>query len=314
MKQNQIDVCGLGKSYGQVNALVDVSLQVDSGTVLCVLGHNGAGKTTLIDVLATRTRPTTGTARVCGWDVVRFGHRVREHIGMTGQFVALDDALSGRDNLVLMARLLGASTRLARARADELIEMFALSDAAKRKASTYSGGMRRRLDLAVSLLARPDVLFLDEPTTGLDPVSRMDVWGFVESLAASGTTVVLTTQYLEEADRLANWVVVLAAGHVVASGTPERLKAEVGARTATVTLASSQATSSAVELLTRNRLSPLSDGERCVVTVPIADPADIPALVRILDADGIGIRDLAVTEPTLSDVYLSLHRPGWRSA
>ena len=314
MAQNRIDVCGLGKSYGELNALADVSLQVGAGTVLGVLGHNGAGKTTLIDVLATRTRPTAGTARVCGWDVVRSGRRVRAHIGMAGQFAALDDALSGRDNLVLMARLLGAGKRAAQARADELIEMFDLCGAATRKASTYSGGTRRRLDLAVSLLARPDVLFLDEPTTGLDPVSRTEVWRFVESLAESGTTVVLTTQYLEEADRLANWVVVLAAGHAVASGPPERLKAEVGSRTATVTLASPEATSTAVELLARNRLSPLSDGQRCVVTVPVADPADIPALVRLLDGAGLGIRDLTVAEPTLSDVYLSLHRSGSRTA
>jgi ABC-2 type transport system ATP-binding protein len=310
MRQSQIDVRGLGKSYGAVRALVDVSFQVALGSVLGVLGHNGAGKTTLIDILATRTRPTTGTARVCGWDVVRSGHRVRQHIGMTGQFTAVDDAMSGRDNLVLMARLLGASARQARARTNELIELLGLSAASTRKAGTYSGGMRRRLDLAVSLLARPEVLFLDEPTTGLDPVSRVDVWRFVEALTKSGTTVVLTTQDLEEADRLANWVTVLAAGRVVASGTPERLKAQVGRRTVTVALASSEAAYNATVLLARSRMNPLPDDERWTVTVPIVDPGDVSVLVRVLDTAGIGIRDLTVTEPSLNDVYLSLHRAG----
>jgi ABC-2 type transport system ATP-binding protein len=310
MRRTQIDVRGLGKSYGAVRALADVSFQVGSGSVLGVLGHNGAGKTTLIDILATRIRPTTGTARVCGWDVARSGHRVRQHIGITGQFAAVDDAMSGRDNLVLMARLLGASARQARTRADELIELLDLSAASTRKAGTYSGGMRRRLDLAVSLLARPEVLFLDEPTTGLDPVSRVDVWRFVEELTKSGTTVVLTTQDLEEADRLANWVTVLAAGRVVASGTPERLKAQVGRRTVTVALAGSQATRNASVLLARSGMNPLPDDERWTVTVPIADPGDVPVLVRVLDAGGIGIRDLTVTEPSLNDVYISLHRSG----
>ncbi|WP_103337766.1 ATP-binding cassette domain-containing protein [Amycolatopsis sp. CA-126428] len=311
MARPRIVVKRLGKSYGQVDALVDVSLAVGAGSVLGVLGHNGAGKTTLVDVLATRTPPSTGSARVCGWDVVRSGHRVRQHIGMTSQFAAVDDAMSGWDNLVLIGRLLGATKRQARERADALISSFDLRDAATRKAVTYSGGMRRRLDLAASMVAQPEVLFLDEPTTGLDPVSRTDVWELVENLVARGTTVVLTTQYIEEAERLADRVVLLAAGRVVASGTPERLKATVGKRTATVDLGSPAAVHRAAALLRRYRLSPGPIGPRSELSVPIRSPGDIPMVLRILDADGIAVRDLTVTEPTLHDVYLALHRAGW---
>ena len=313
MAQPRIEVKGLGKSYGPVDALVDVSLTVGAGTVLGVLVHNGAGKTTLVDVLATRTRPTAGSARVCGWDVVRSGKRVREHIGLTSQFAAVDEALPGRDNLVLIGRLLGATKRQARERADALIFSFGLREAAGRKAGTYSGGMRRRLDLAASMMARPEVLFLDEPTTGLDPVSRTEVWRYVENLAARGTTVVLTTQYIEEAERLANWVVLLAAGRVVASDTPERLKATVGRRTATVQLGHPAAADRAAALLSRYRLRAVPVERPGELSVPIGSPGDIPMVLRILDADGIAVRDLTVTEPTLQDVYLALHRAGWKT-
>jgi ABC-2 type transport system ATP-binding protein len=313
MERPRIEVLDLGKSYGQVNALANVTLRVGAGTVLGVLGHNGAGKTTLVDILATRSRPTTGSARVCGLDVVRHGDKVRERIGMTSQFVAVDDGMTGRDNLILLARLLGANARQAKSRAEELLEAFDLVEAANRKSATYSGGMRRRLDLAASLISRPDVLFLDEPTTGLDPASRTDVWGFVERLAADGTTVFLTTQYLEEADRLAHQVVVLAAGYVVAAGTPDQLKAGIGKRHVMVTLASSHATFHAAAALTRHRLSPVADAKLCTVMVPIPEAGDIAGVVRALDSARIPIQDLKVTEPSLNDVYMALHRSGWNS-
>jgi len=314
MPRPRIEVIGLGKSYGPINALNDVTLQVDPGVVLGVLGHNGAGKTTLIDILATRSTPTRGTARVCGWDVRRSGHQVRRHIGMTSQFTALDETMTGRANLVLLARLLGASRAQARARADELLTTFDLTEAADRRMATFSGGMRRRLDLAASLLGAPDVLFLDEPTTGLDPVSRTGLWVMVEALAARGTTVVLTTQYLEEADRLAKDIVVLAGGHVVASGTPASLKAGIGQRTVSATFADARATHHAVGTLQRAGMQPLADPAQCAVQVPLAAAGEIAVLVRALDAAGVPILDLTVTEPTLDDVYVALHRSAQEKA
>jgi ABC-2 type transport system ATP-binding protein len=307
MVMPRIEAVDLGKSYGPVTALTRVTLRVGAGTVLGVLGHNGAGKTTLIDILATRALPSAGRAAVCGFDVVRFGQHVRRHIGMAGQFVAVDEAMSGWDNLILIARLLGASRRQARERAGELLDSFGLVEAAGRRVATYSGGMRRRLDLAMSLLGRPQVLFLDEPTTGLDPVSRTDLWGFVERLAGDGTTVVLTTQYLDEADRLADSIVVLAAGSVVASGSPASLKAGVGRRTAVVRFADPAATVAAETALSRLGLRPLADPAGCLVRVPVAGAGEIVMLVRTLDS----VVDLTVAEPTLDDVYLALYRASW---
>ncbi|MGW5718176.1 ATP-binding cassette domain-containing protein [Amycolatopsis sp. NPDC003865] len=306
MNQPVIAVTDLAKTYGEVTALAGISLSVARGAVLAVLGHNGAGKTTLIDILSTRVRPSGGTARVCGYDVVRRGRAVRRRIGVTGQFAAVDDALSGRGNLVLIARLLGARPRQAQARAAELIASFGLEDAADRPAGTYSGGMRRRLDLAAGLVGAPQVLFLDEPTTGLDPVSRSGLWSVVEGLAARGTTVVLTTQYLEEADRLADHVVVLGFGHITVAGTPSQLKARLGNRTATLTFGTELALRRAVDALARLGLAAGRTG--LVLSVPLSGPGDIPVLVRALDAAGAPLRDLTVTEPTLDDVYLSLHR------
>ncbi|GAA4524671.1 ATP-binding cassette domain-containing protein [Amycolatopsis samaneae] len=308
MEQAAIEVTGLAKKYGAVTALAEVSLRVARGTVLAVLGHNGAGKTTLLDILSTRTRPSAGSARVCGFDVVRAGRQVRKRIGVTGQFAAVDEALSGRGNLELVARLLGANARQARARAAELLAVFELEDAAGRPARTYSGGMRRRLDLAAGLVGDPEVLFLDEPTTGLDPISRAGLWGTVERLAARGTTVVLTTQYLEEADRLADHVVVLGLGHVTISGRPAQLKARLGERTATLTFGTDLAAQRARTALDRLGLRHTSADPGLVLGVALAGPADVPVLVRALDAAGAPLKDLTVTEPTLDDVYLSLHR------
>ncbi|MEU0793726.1 ATP-binding cassette domain-containing protein [Amycolatopsis sp. NPDC005961] len=306
MNQPVIAVTDLAKQYGEVTALAGISLSVARGAVLAVLGHNGAGKTTLIDILSTRVRPSAGTARVCGYDVVQRGRAVRRRIGLTGQFTAVDDALTGRGNLTLIARLLGAKPRQAQARAAELIASFGLEDAADRPAGTYSGGMRRRLDLAAGLVGAPQVLFLDEPTTGLDPVSRSGLWSVVEGLAARGTTVVLTTQYLEEADRLADHVVVLGFGHITVSGTPSQLKARLGNRTATLAFGTELALRRAVDALAHLGLAAARAG--LVLSVPLSGPGDVPVLVRALDAAGAPLRDLTVTEPTLDDVYLSLHR------
>jgi ABC-2 type transport system ATP-binding protein len=308
MERPRIDVVGLGKSYGPLTALTNVNLQVGAGVVLGVLGHNGAGKTTLVDILATRSTPTTGTATVCGWDVVKSGKEVRKRIGMSGQFVAVDDSMTGRANLILVGRLLGANAKRAAARADELLEMFDLVAAAGRKAATYSGGMKRRLDLAASLLGSPEVLFLDEPTTGLDPVSRTELWKFVEQLAQNGTSVVLTTQYLEEADRLAHDIAVMAGGHVVATGSPAKLKAGVGTRTAKITFTDPVTTHHAAAAFHYARMPAMADEPLCAITVPIGGGRDIAALVRVLDNRGIAPVDLIVTEPTLEDVYIALHR------
>ncbi|RZS32632.1 ABC-2 type transport system ATP-binding protein [Herbihabitans rhizosphaerae] len=306
----RIDVRSLGKSYGSVEALIDVTLNAKAGSVLAVLGHNGAGKSTLVDILATRSAPTSGEATVCGWDVTRFGRHIRRHIGMAGQFVGLDDSLSGRGNLILLARLLGASRKQAKERADELIALFDLTDAATRKVATYSGGMRRRLDLAASVLGRPDVLFLDEPSTGLDPMSRAALWWFIERLAADGTTVLLTTQYLEEADHLASDVVVLGAGRVVARGTPTQLKSSFGSRTATVTFADDTSMRRAIAVLGL-AANPTADEARRTVTVPVTGAAGVTTLVRMLDAAGVFATDLTTAEPTLNDVYMTLHEHGW---
>jgi len=303
-----VETAGLGRRHGTVDALVGVDLQVTAGTVLAVLGHNGAGKTTLIDLLSTRIRPTRGTARICGIDVMDDPAGVRTRIGVVTQFGSLDGKISARDNLVLVGRLLGAGREEARGRADELLEAFDLVEAAARPVDTFSGGMRRRLDLAAGLLGAPDVLFLDEPTTGLDPVSRAAVWEIVTDLVRAGTAVILTTQYLEEADRLANDIVVLGRGSVIATGTPAMLKARLGSRTATVTVLDPRLQPVAVDELRRSGMA--ASGVDRTVAVPIEAPGDVARVVRILDHARIALTDLAVAEPTLDGVYLALHRSG----
>lgn len=311
MNRPIIEVDHVSKTFGKLTALDDVSLHVPQGTVLGLLGHNGAGKTTLINILSTLLPPSGGTARVAGHDVVRQSQQVCARIGLTGQFAAVDEKLSGRDNLVLIARLLGAGKREARQRADELLAAFDLTGAAKRPAGEYSGGMRRRLDLSASLVGNPDVIFLDEPTTGLDPSSRMGMWRIVEGLVEDGTTVLLTTQYLDEADRLADSIAVLSGGRIVASGTADELKSEVGQRTVTVTPQDPSQVDGAVRALADAGMHPAHDEQRNAVTAPVAASRELADVVRALDERGIEVADLGLREPTLDDVYLSLaqHAP-----
>ncbi|HWO65883.1 MAG TPA: ATP-binding cassette domain-containing protein [Umezawaea sp.] len=306
MTDLMIEARDVVKAFGDVKALDGVSIAVPRGTVLGLLGHNGAGKTTLVNVLTTLLPPDSGTARVGGFDVVGQGHDVRSRIGLTGQFAAVDEQLSGTDNLVLIARLLGASPREARQRAGELLELFDLADAAKRPSRIYSGGMRRRLDLAAGLVGRPDVIFLDEPTTGLDPSSRLSMWEIVEKLVSDGTTVLLTTQYLDEADRLADSITVLSEGRVVASGTSSELKAQVGQRTVTVTLAAAADLPKAMASLVQAGLHPVLDAEHSTLTAPVTASRELAVVVRALDEVGLEASELALGEPTLDDVYLTL--------
>jgi ABC-2 type transport system ATP-binding protein len=306
MAEPMIEAVGITKAFGKVTALDGVTLSVPRGSVLGLLGHNGAGKTTLVNILTTMVPPTTGTARVAGFDVARDGERVRRRIGLTGQFASVDEDLSGLQNLVLIARLLGASRVQARDRASTLLEAFGIADAAVRKAKTYSGGMRRRLDLAACLVGRPDVVFLDEPTTGLDPTSRMAMWEIVRSLVDDGTTVLLTTQYLDEADRLADVITVLARGKVVASGVASELKAEVGQRTVTVRLDAPGEIAAAEAAIRAAGMQPSHDENRQVLIIPVASARGMTAVVRALDEARVEPAELALTEPSLDDVYLAL--------
>ncbi|MFI8326038.1 ATP-binding cassette domain-containing protein [Streptomyces sp. NPDC085529] len=294
---------GLEKRYGEVRALRGLDLAVPEGTVCGLLGPNGAGKTTAVRILTTLLAPDAGSARVAGHDLVRDPAGVRRRIAVTGQYASVDGDLTGAENLRLFARLL----RLPRARADELLEEFGLDAAGDRLARTYSGGMRRRLDLAASLLARPSVLFLDEPTTGLDPRSRGAVWDTVRGLAAQGTTVLLTTQYLEEADRLADDIVLIEEGRAAHRGTPAELKALVGSR-AEVVLAGTGPLEPAAAVLDRLTGSvPDLDAERRTVGAVTTDPAlTLPRLVREIDAAGIRIVDASLRPPTLDEVFLRL--------
>ena len=284
MSAPAIDVRGLGKSFGRTPVLDRLDLTVDRGEIFALLGANGAGKTTTISILTTLLRPDTGSARVAGHDVAGDPGAVRQRIALTGQSAAVDDMLTGVENLVMLGRLSGLSPRVAKRRAAELLERFALTDAATRRVGTYSGGMRRRLDLALSFVVVPEVLFLDEPTTGVDPRSRRDLWDVIRSLAGAGTTVFLTTQYLEEADQLADRVSVLDGGRVVATGTPAELKALVGTDTVVLT-------------------GP--DGE---VLQEIATDGSVDGLRAAMEQLGDVVPGAEVTlrRPTLDDVFLSL--------
>jgi len=302
-----IEASALVKRFGKTTALDGVDLIARRGTVLGLLGPNGAGKTTAVRILATLIRPDAGTARVLGYDVQRDAHQVRQLIGLTGQYASVDEMLSGFNNLVMIGRLLGIPRGQAKARASELLERFGLTEAARRSAKTYSGGMRRRLDLAASLVGRPQVLFLDEPTTGLDPRSRNELWDIVRGLTADGATVLLTTQYLEEADRLCHDITVIDHGKVIATGRPDELKARVGGQVLEVTPADpSRAADIAALIAERTGLSPATAPESGTVTVRVPDAAAVPTLVRDFDDRGIAVEELALRKPSLDEVFLSL--------
>ncbi|HEX7609661.1 MAG TPA: ATP-binding cassette domain-containing protein [Solirubrobacteraceae bacterium] len=301
-----VSVRGLEKSYGQVRALAGVDLDVAHGTVLGLLGPNGAGKTTIIRILTTLLRPDAGTAHVTGLDVVHDAARLRQRIGLAGQYAAVDENLTGLENLTMVGRLYGESRAVAKARGAELLERFELVEAANRPTKTYSGGMRRRLDLAAALVARPPVLFLDEPTTGLDPRSRLQLWETIEGLVADGTTVLLTTQYLDEADRLATEIAVIDHGRVLASGTPDALKDRVGGERLEVRLDEASRAAEAVQALgSMSDERPTVEGDLVSVGVRARAGAIVEA-VRRLDHAGVGVEDIALRRPTLDDVFLAL--------
>jgi ABC-2 type transport system ATP-binding protein len=310
-----IEIEGLRKSFGKVHALRGVELTVPPGGVCALLGPNGAGKTTVVRVLATLTPPDGGTARVAGYDVVREAGKVRQVIGLAGQHAAVDDDLTGRENLLILGLMLHLGRRRAQARAAELLERFGLADAGGRLVKTWSGGMRRRLDLLASLIVTPTVLFLDEPTTGLDPRSRSEIWSAVRSLAAEGTTVLLSTQYLEEADRIADQIVIIDAGRVTAQGSPDDLKNSLGSRVDVVLTdgpdigraASDVALATAETVLrgiTGSRPDADLDARRLTVAIP-AGAITLPELVRRLDAAGVEVEDVSIRRPTLDEVFLA---------
>jgi len=296
---------GLVKRFGETTALAGVDLAVRTGTVLGLLGPNGAGKTTAVRVLATLLQPDAGHATVGGYDVVRDAHRVRQLIGLTGQYASVDETLTGAENLLLIGRLLGVPRREAKQRARDLLVKFNLDDAADRATKTYSGGMRRRLDLAASLVGRPRMLYLDEPTTGLDPRSRLELWDLVRTLVSEGVTVLLTTQYLEEADELADEIAVIDHGRVIASGAPDELKAKTGAQSLAVRPADAADLPTVVSVVGELAgVTPDVAGQ--LVTAPVADPGLLPAAVRRLDDAGVVITELALRSSSLNEVFLSL--------
>lgn len=295
---------GLVKHFGQTKALDGVDLTLKTGTVLGVLGPNGAGKTTAVRILATLLRPDAGTARVGGLDVVKDAHKVRALVGLTGQYASVDEQLTGSENLRLIGRLLGMSRKDCRARASELLASFSLEDAADRAAKTYSGGMRRRLDLAASLVGYPKMLFLDEPTTGLDPRARSEVWEIIRDLVAGGASVLLTTQYLDEADQLADQISVIDHGKVIAHGTPDELKRQTGAQTLMVRPALPSDVDKVRAVVAELAAAPTVDGD--IVEARVTDPAVLPAVVRRLDDAGVVVGELALRTSTLDEVFLAL--------
>jgi ABC-2 type transport system ATP-binding protein len=299
---------GLKKWYGKTQALRGLDLTVEEGTVFGLLGPNGAGKTTAVRIFTTLLQPDAGRAQVAGFDVVRHADLLRARIGLAGQYAAVDEYLTGRENLEMVGRLYHLPRSQARRRASDLLERFDLVDAANRPVKTYSGGMRRRLDLAASLVVSPPILFLDEPTTGLDPRGRLSMWDLISELVKDGTTVLLTTQYLEEADQLANQIAVIDHGLVIATGTADELKTQVGGERLEVTVAQGSDLAAAVRAL-----RPYSQGEAQVDThlrhlaIPVANGAKLLAnIVRDLDAAGVQLDDLALRRPTLDDVFLTL--------
>ncbi|MBC7581902.1 ATP-binding cassette domain-containing protein [Aeromicrobium sp.] len=300
-----IEAKNLTKSYGSVEVLKGISLRVERGTMLALLGPNGAGKTTTVRILSTLLKFDGGTATIEGYDVQSAADDVRSVIGLTGQSAAVDELLTGRENLVMMGRLYRLTKASATARAEELLGEFDLVKAADRPAKTYSGGMRRRLDLAVSLIATPPVIFLDEPTTGLDPRSRLAMWEIIKKLMAAGTTILLTTQYLEEADQLADKIVVIDGGKVIAEGTAAELKSKVGKDRLELTFSNAKMLDQAVKVL-GNRVADSSDKALSVTIVIQDNNEDIRTTLEVLAAAKLNISEMAIHKPTLDDVFLSL--------
>ena len=307
-KNHSIIAQDVYKHFGDVKALDGVSIAGETGKVLGLLGPNGAGKTTLVRILTTLLKPDKGAVHVGGLDVLRQKQQVREIIGLAGQYTAVDEILTGRENLDMVSRLYHMPRSAAKVRAQELLEQFALTDAADRPVKTYSGGMRRRLDLAASIVARPSILFLDEPTTGLDPRTRIVMWDTIRSLVSDGTTLLLTTQYLEEADELADKIVVIDHGRVIAEGTSDELKANMAADFIDITVANPQETAKAAQLLQPlSDESPHTDSQRGHISIAVESGAQsIAEVVRLLDAETVHIAELNLRRPSLNDVFLSI--------
>lgn len=300
-----ISVEDIYKSYGSVKALEGISLQVPKGTIFALLGPNGAGKTTLVSILTTLLKPDRGTALIAGIDVAKHPDQVRSRIGLAGQFAAVDENLTGRENLHLVGTLYHLPKAEVRSRTEKLLEEFSLIEAANRRTKTYSGGMRRRLDVALSLIGEPEILFLDEPTTGLDPQSRNELWEVIEELVKGGTTVLLTTQYLEEADRLADTIVIIDQGKVVAQGTANELKARIGSGVMEIHLADKGKLPLLVQVLQEYR--PQIDHSLGTITFPLQEGTkNLPEVIRKIDVAQLEVSDMELRKPTLDEVFLKL--------
>jgi len=308
MTKTMIEATGLHKSFGDTHALAGLDLDAAEGTILCVLGPNGAGKTTAVRILTTLSRPDSGTALVAGIDVLAHPEQARQRFGVAGQYASLDEMLTGRENLGMIGRLFRLDAKTAAERAVQLLESFELTDAADRTVKTYSGGMRRRLDLAAALMSRPPVIFLDEPTTGLDPKGRLSMWELIEQLAKGGTTVLMTTQYLEEADRLADDILVIDHGRAIARGTALELKQQVGGERLEVVIDNPRylpEAQRALEAISEARALLDEDAKR--VSVPVASHEGVlTRAIRELDAAGVHVDDIGFRRPTLDEVFLVL--------
>jgi len=302
-----IEAEGLVKVFGATRAVDGVDLRINAGSVYGFLGPNGAGKTTTIRMLATLLRPDGGQARVFGHDIVTAADAVRSRIALTGQFASIDDELTGAENLFMLGRLLGFSRPQARSRASDLLTAFGLAEAAGRQVKGYSGGMRRRIDIAASIVVAPDLMFLDEPTTGLDPRSRNQVWDIIKALVAEGTTVLLTTQYLDEADQLAGRIAVIDHGRVIAEGTPGELKSSIGAGALRVRLSDAESVPTASRLLTERLGAPLAvEADGVTITTRVLDPDQVAAALAELAVAGIAVREFSLGQPSLDEVFLAL--------
>lgn len=301
-----IEAHGLVKIYGDNTAVDGVDLSVPTGSIYGVLGPNGAGKTTVINMLATLLKADGGTAKIFGHDVEKEAQIVRQLIGVTGQYASVDETLSATENLYIFSRLLGLNRTEARQKAVELLEEFGLTEAAKRPIAKFSGGMRRRLDLAVSLIAQPPLIFLDEPTTGLDPRTRTQMWDTIRKLVANGSTILLTTQYLDEADQLADRIAVIDKGKVVAEGTPSELKASIGTASLQLKLASSNDAGKAIRTIESVLKIPASTPEPTLLVAPMADPEHVTDLLIELRKQGIRLAEVSVKEPSLDEVFMAI--------